>query len=527
MKKLVLASVMALASISLVTAPTLRAQAAQSSDQITIQNPAEFNAYQTASTQTDPAAKSKALEDFLTAYPQSVVKKAVLDDLIDTYQAMGDADKQLGAASRLLQVDPANMKAIYISVALKRGQCLKANDAQVCDDAAALAQKGLAAPKGADVSDDAWKKLTGATYPIYHSAIALDFASSKQDFKSAIAEYRTELMLYPLPATQSGAGLVDTLQLAEAYSKPGESRDMVQAVWFYARAWNFAPPAYKAQIEPKLEYWYKRYHGGVDGLDAVKAASAQTLFKPDAFTVKPAPTPPEIVTGVLAATPDLTKLNLEDKEFILANGNPADAQKLWAVLQNQATPVPGVVIDASATVLKITATTTPAAKPKEYVVKLTTPAACAAVPPAPSELKVKEGQDYILANGVKADTDALGDVLTGDAAKIKKLTIEYAVRYIRVAVTQDSKDSKNADFIVNLKAPVSCKEAPAAGFEYKLQPAEELDATYDTYTAVPATAAKAATAQIVLREGFIQAEKKAAPAHHPAAKPSAAHHTAH
>src|ERR1035438_10705079 len=127
MKKLVLASVMALASISLVTAPTLRAQAAQSSDQITIQNPAEFNAYQTASTQTDPAAKSKALEDFLTAYPQSVVKKAVLDDLIDTYQAMGDADKQLGAASRLLQVDPANMKAIYISVADRKSTRLNSS----------------------------------------------------------------------------------------------------------------------------------------------------------------------------------------------------------------------------------------------------------------------------------------------------------------------------------------------------------------------------------------------------------------
>src|ERR1039458_594336 len=526
MKKLVLGRVGTLASISLVTAPTLRAQAAQSSDQITIQNPAEFNAYQTASTQTDPAAKAKALEDFLTAYPQSVVKKAVLDDLIDTYQAMGDADKQLSAASRLLQVDPANMKAIFVSVLLKKAQCGKTNDPQTCDDAAALAQKGLAAPKGAEVSDADWKKMTGATYPVFDSAIALDYLVSKKDSKASQEEYKKELNLFPLEATTKGTALVDTLQLAEAYTK-ADARDMVQAVWFYARAWNFAPPAYKAQIEPKLEYWYKRYHGGVDGLDAVKAASAQTLFKPDAFTVKPAPTPPEIVTGVLAATPDLTKLNLEDKEFILANGNPADAQKLWAVLQNQATPVPGVVIDASATVLKITATTTPAAKPKEYVVKLTTPVACSAVPPPPSELKVKEGQDYILANGVKADTDALGDVLTGDAAKIKKLTIEHAVRYIRVAVTQDSKDNKNADFIVNLKAPVGCKEAPAAGFEYKLQPAEELDATYDTYTAIPATATKAATAQIVLREGFIQAEKKAAPAHHPAAKPSAAHHTAH
>jgi hypothetical protein len=526
MKKLVLASVMALSSICLVTAPTLRAQAAQSSDQITIQNPAEFNAYQTASTQTDPTAKAKALEDFLTAYPQSVVKKAVLDDLIDTYQAKGDADNQLSAASRLLQVDPANMKAIYISVALKRGQCLKNSDAQVCDDAAALAQKGLAAPKGADVSDDAWKKLTGATYPVFDSTIALDYMVSKKDSKAAQEEYKKELNLFPLEATTKGTALVDTLQLAEAYTK-ADARDMVQAIWFYARAWNFAPPAYKAQIEPKLEYWYKRFHGNLDGLDAVKTASAAALFKPDSITIAPAPTPPEIVHNVLASTPDLTKLNLEDKEFILANGNKDDAQKLWAVLQNQATPVPGVVIDSSATALKITVTTAATVKPKEYVVKLTTPAACAAVPPAPSELKIKEGQDYILANGVKADTDALGDVLTGDAAKIKKLTIEPAVGSLNVAVTQDSKDNKNADFIVNLKAPASCKEAPAAGFEYKLQPAEELDATYDTYTAIPATATKGAAAQIVLREGFIQAEKKATPAHHPPAKPAAGHRPAH
>ena len=116
----------------------------------------------------------------------------------------------------------------------------------------------------------------------------------------------------------------------------------------------------------------------------MKAASAQTLFKPRLLPSRPAPTPPEIVHNVLATTPDLTKLNLEDKEFILANGNQADAQKLWAVLQNQATPVPGVVIDASATVLKISATTAASVKPKDFVVKLTTPAACGAVPPAPS-----------------------------------------------------------------------------------------------------------------------------------------------
>ena len=70
MKKFVLASVMALASIGLVSAPSLRAQ---DSDQITIKDPAEFNAYQMATTQSDAKAKASALENFLQSYPQSVV----------------------------------------------------------------------------------------------------------------------------------------------------------------------------------------------------------------------------------------------------------------------------------------------------------------------------------------------------------------------------------------------------------------------------------------------------------------------
>jgi tetratricopeptide (TPR) repeat protein len=534
MKKLVFASAMALASVSLVSAPALRAQ--DNSDQITIQNPAEFNAYQQASTQTDPSAKAAALESFLETYPQSVVKKAVLDELIVDYQQLNQPDKALSAATRLLQIDPNNMRAVYISVYIKKNQCQKSidpstgvsNDPQTCDDAATLAQKGLTIPKPAGTSDDDWKKLTSATYPAFDSAIALDDEAAKKgpdgkaDMKDAIQEYRTELMLYPPEATkQVGPGLADTLQLAEAYAKP-EARDEVQAIWFYARAWNFAPPAFKAQIEPKLEYWYKRFHGGLDGLDAVKTAAAQTLFPPADFTIKPAPTPPDIVHNVLATTPDLTKLNLEDKEFILANGTKDDAQKLWAVLQGQVTPVPGIVISDPATVLKVSVTTTREVKPKDYVVKLNTPADCSAVPEPPSDLHVKEAQAYILANGQKADTDAMGDDLTAEPAHIRKIVIEPAVTVINVAVTQDAKDNKTADFVVNLKDPESCKDAPAAGVELKTQPALELDGTYDTYTPVPATATRLATAQIVLGQGFLQLEKKAAPVvHH---KPAAGHH---
>jgi len=474
MKKFVFASVMALASLSLVPAHTLRAQ-----DQSTIQikDPAEYNAYQMATTQSDPKAKAAAIEDFLTKYPQSVVKKTMLDMLIDTYQQLGDMDKTVGAASRLLQVDPGNLKAIYISVFIKKSQCAKTSDQQTCDDAAALAQKGLSATKPAGMSDDAWKQQTDATAPFFHSAIAVDDSVAKKDPAAAVEEYRKELMMYPPDKTTSGPALGDTLQLALAYVKlqlvdaqaareaadkakaaPGDAalaaaakaakdkagQDYIMACWFFARAWNFAPASYKSQIEPQLEDYYKKYHGDLTGLDALKTQAAATLFPAGTLNIAPAKTPEEQIHDLIATTPDLNTLALADKETVLSVGSKEDADKLWALLQGKQTPVPGTVIEAN-----------------------------------PNQIKV--------------------------------------------AVTQDAKDAKTADFIVNMKEPIPDKDVPAVGSELKLlkDGGPELDGTYDTYQQIPASATAAASAQISLKDGILQTAKKA-----PVHKPAAGHHTA-
>ena len=442
MKKFVFASLVALASISLVSTPMLRAQ---DSNQITIKDPAEYNAYQMAITQSDPKAKAAALESFLTTYPQSVVKSAVLDNLVDTYQQTGDQDKQLNAATRLLQVDPNNLKAILYSVIIKKQQGGKTGDAQTLDDAAALAQKGLTAPKPAATSDDDWKKLTHAAFPIFHSAIALDYAVSKKDYKNAQDEYVAELKLYSDDESKSGAGLIDSLQLAQAYAQPGAAVNLVQAVWFFARVWDLAPAAYKAQIEPKLEYYYKKYHGSLDGLDAIKTQAQASTFPPGTLVITAAKSPAEQIHDLIAATPDLNTLALADKETVLGLGSKEDADKLWALLKDKETQVPGIVISATAS-------------------------------------------------------------------------------QIKVAVTQDAKDAKVADFVVNLKKPLEEKDIPQPGFEFKTQPAAELVGTYDSYTQVPATATTAQAAEIVLRDGqVIPEEKKKAAPHKPAAHHPAAH----
>ena len=467
MKKFVFASVMSLASLSLVFAYTLRAQG----QSIQIQDPAEFNAYQMATSQADPKAKATAEEEFLTKYPNSVAKKAVLGDLLQTYQQLQDQDGILKTATRQLQIDPNDLGAIYFSVAIKKGQCAKSSDQATCDDMAALAQKGLGATKPAGIADDAWKQQTAMAFPTFDSAIALDDMLSKKDPAAAVEEYKKELMMYQPQDTTRGQGLVDSLQLAQAYVKvqlgdaqaardadakakaaPTDAslaaaskaandkanQDYIQACWFFARVWSFAPANYKGQIEPQLEYYYKKYHGNLDGLDAVKTQAASTLFPPAGFTIAPAPTPQEQIHQILASTPDLKSLALTDKEMVLAVGAKEDADKLWGVVQGQETPVPGTVIESNA-------------------------------------------------------------------------------NQVKVAVTEDAKSAKTPDFIVNMKEPIPDKEIPAVGSELKLlkDGGPELDGTYDTYTQVPPSATAAASAQIVLKDGILQTKK--APVHRPAA----------
>jgi hypothetical protein len=512
---------MALASLGIYCAPMLRAQ----DSTITIKDPAEYNSYNSAIGLTDPKAKASALESFLTNYPQSVVKKAVLDILIDTYYTppaqggLGDQDKALSAASRLLQVDPNYLKAILYSVFIKKNQCGKTQDVQTCDDAATLARKGLIAPKPDGVSDKDWKTQTGGSYPVFHSAIAFDDAVARKDFKGAIDEYTKELMLYTDDQTKS-VGLQDTLLLAQAYAQPDPSdtakASLVKAIWFYARVWNFVPAGYKATIEKSLDYYYKKYHGDLKGLDDIKAQAALTTFPPGTLKIEAAPTPAELAHKAVVETPNLGAMNLGDAEFVLVNGNKDDIDKVWAALKDKATPVPGTVIEASASAIKVVVTQ--GVKPTDYLVKLQTPVACKDFQAPSAGLKAE--QDYILNSGVKADTDKLSELFSDTKTPIRKIAIEPVITVIKVAVTDEAKAAKTADFIVNLKSSMPCKEGPAIGSVYGLSSKDEaeLDGTYDTYTQVAATATTAQTAQIVLREGAVVAEKKkAVPVHKPAA----------
>src|ERR1700761_1033656 len=335
MKKVALASLLAIATSTLCATPFALAQAAAGgggAQQITIKDPAESNDYSNAISQSSPAAKASAIEAFLTKYPNSVVKEEMLEQLMAAYQATTNMDKTVDAATRLLQTDPNNLRALAITVYIKKAQAAQkstpAEQQPLLDDAAASAQKGIAAQKPANMAQADFDKLKAATTPIFYSAIALD-DQLKKDYPGAVDSFKKELQAVPAAQTQTGPALNDTYLLGQAYAQQNPP-DLKNAVWFLTRAAAYAPPAAKDQIEKAAEYYYNKYHGSMDGFD--QAAK------------------------VVASTPDLKTLNLNDKEFILFNGKPEDAGKMWDTMKGQTYEIPGKVVSATADSVQLAVT---------------------------------------------------------------------------------------------------------------------------------------------------------------------------
>jgi hypothetical protein len=353
MKKVVVASLLAVASVAHV------ARMAVAQTQVNVgsnaqqaggvqMSPAEYAAYNAAVGQATPQAKAPALEAYLTAYPQSAVKAATLEQLMLAYSAF-DPAKTLDAADRLLQVDPSNLRALTFEVYFRKSAADQLTDPAAkqaaLDKAAEYATKGLAVAKPAEMSPDDFGKLKAAAFPVFYSAIATA-ALNKKDAATAVDNLKKELASVPVEQTKTpGPLLQDTYTLGSAYYQ-STPPDLVNCTWYASRAAAFAPEPYKAQMLPLAKFCYKKYHGADDGYDAVLAAAQQSLDPPAGFTIKPAPQPSDIVAQVIASTPDLATLAISDKEFILQNGKPEDAAKVWDTMKGKSVQFPDTTVIA-------------------------------------------------------------------------------------------------------------------------------------------------------------------------------------
>jgi hypothetical protein len=91
--------------------------------------------------------------------------------------------------------------------------------------------------------------------------------------------------------------------------------------------------------------------------------------------------------------------------------------------------------------------------------------------------------------------------MKGHRVEVPGVVISATADSVQLAVTEDNKQSKKADFTVNMKAPL--KTVPAIGST------ATFDATFDSYVANPP--------MITLSDGEAPAKAKPAPVHHRAA----------
>lgn len=371
MKKFIVLALLTATPCLVFAAPIQMQQQQQGS--VTL-DPAEYNAYQSAIGQADPAARAAALESFLQTYPNTTIKKTVLETLVTAYQQANNPTKAIDAADRLLAVDPNNLRGLVTEAGLKRFLAISKNppDQTMLDQAGAAAQKGMQAPKPSDMSAADFTKEQKDFAPIFEDAIGVD-DSTKKDYTNAI-KYLTQVLkdTPPEQATQGNA-LQDMFLLAQAYVSTTPP-DILSGAFYFARVSALAPQA--ADILKNAQYYYRKYHGSMDGFEAFQALAKTNQFPPAdiATTVTPAPKPADIANQLVTTTPDLTQLALSDREFIMVNGSQENADKVWDSMKGKTSTIQGVVINATPDAVQLAVSDDATqSKTADYTIKMTAP----------------------------------------------------------------------------------------------------------------------------------------------------------
>jgi len=322
--------------------------AAQAAQKPQIKDPAEYNAYVNAVQQSDPAAKAQALEAFLQTYPNSVMKVDALVTLMGAYQQAGNASKTIDSASRILQADPNNVRALallayyYRSLAAQGGP----DAAKNAEQSAQYGQKGIDAlpntPKPEGMSDADFTKFHNELMGIFDGAVGFN-ALQKKDLALAQKDLRDAV------EHESQPNIADIYPLATAdlEAKPMNP----EGFWFAIKAAGLAQGPGQQQILDYAAKKYKRYHGSDEGwADLVKQAQgSQSVMPPAGFTVAAAPPPPSPAEQAadLVKSKDPKQMSFAEWQLVLSSGNAQASDAVWSVIKDKPVKLVANVISAS------------------------------------------------------------------------------------------------------------------------------------------------------------------------------------
>ena len=325
--------------------------AAQGAQKPQIKDPAEYNAYVNAVQQSDPAAKAAAIEAFLQTYPNSVMKNDALEALLGAYQQAGNAQKMVDAATRLVQADPNNVKALAILTYIYRTSINAQNLQQNLDLIQQYASKGQEAlpkmTKSEGTSDADFNKLHNELGAIFDGGLGF-VALQKKDNATASKDFREAVALESQPT------IADVYPLAQAdlEAKPMNP----EGFWFAIKAAQMAQGPGQQQILDYAAKKYKRYHGSDEGwADLVKQAQAASgVMPPEGFTVAAAPPPPSPAeqAAELVKNKQPKDMAFAEWQLVLSSGNAQAADTVWSAIKDK--PITLVASIISVTPTKLT-----------------------------------------------------------------------------------------------------------------------------------------------------------------------------
>jgi len=231
-----MASLLLLAALSLSSSPNAAAQDAAAAGG-TKQQPytmAEYNSYQAAAAEKNPASQIKLLDDFVAKYPNSALLNYIYPLYYKNYYAQKNYPKAIEYADKMIamgdKISPAEKyDAYYVRAyafnAIPTPDPETAKAARTAALAALKVLDQLPKPEGEDDAKFAAEKKQSL---IVFNGTAATAAMAAKDYAGAIESYKAVLALAP-------DDLVSNYKLGQAYMAitPPQPLD---AIWYFARA---------------------------------------------------------------------------------------------------------------------------------------------------------------------------------------------------------------------------------------------------------------------------------------------------
>jgi tetratricopeptide (TPR) repeat protein len=312
-------------------------QAAPAANATTFGDPAAQNkAYLAILANPDPAKRAQDLEIFIAYYPNSALLPSAYEQLMAAWQSAKEPAKADVAASRLLQIDPDNVRALANRVYVARTR-LAVNDTAALTVITTMAERGLAAvPKWrrpASLDEAEFARLKLQMTAVFDSA--LGFAAMQvKDYARARRYCLDSVTIEP-------DNFQDVYQLTVALIE-GTPIDP-QGFWYAARAITLARQAKNDQAAASIDAYararYRTYHGSEEGWERLMTrVAAGERVPPENFSrsISRALTAPEMAVQAVSEH-DPGSLSFADWEFILAqrDTSPANrdaAEKVWKAI---------------------------------------------------------------------------------------------------------------------------------------------------------------------------------------------------